>query len=99
MDLQLAQLWFSGKELIRGRKLKDFLGSNEKTKVVVKLQKRGSGRPGREPLMSEDEQKKLMLSAYRRQEELKVSYNILFLLLPIKLPALFSTTEINSSSI
>ncbi|KAF7994078.1 hypothetical protein HCN44_011347 [Aphidius gifuensis] len=74
MDNQLAQLWFSGKELLRGKKLKDFLGNNEKTKVVVKLQKRGSGRPGREPLMTEDEQKKLMLSAYRRQEEMKVIF-------------------------
>ncbi|KAL0124249.1 hypothetical protein PUN28_006240 [Cardiocondyla obscurior] len=73
IDVQLAQLWFSGKELLPGRKMKDFVGSNEKTKVIVKLQKRGSGKPAREPLMSEDERKQLMLDAYRRQEQLKVS--------------------------
>lgn len=73
MDEQLAQLWFCGKELLPGRKLKEFLGSNEKTKVIVKLQKRGSGKPAREPLMTEDEQKQFMQRAYRRQEQLKVS--------------------------
>lgn len=73
IDIQLAQLWFSGKELLPGKKIKDFLGSNEKTKVIVKLQKRGSGKPAREPLMSEDERKQFMLHAYRRQEQLKVS--------------------------
>ncbi|XP_020283325.1 UPF0769 protein C21orf59 homolog isoform X2 [Pseudomyrmex gracilis] len=71
IDAQLAQLWFSGKELLPGKKIKDFLGNNEKTKVIVKLQKRGSGKPARELLMSEDERKQLMLHAYRRQEELK----------------------------
>ncbi|XP_018047700.1 PREDICTED: UPF0769 protein C21orf59 homolog isoform X3 [Atta colombica] len=71
IDMQLAQLWFSGKELLPGKKMKDFVGNNEKTKVIVKLQKRGSGKPAREPLMSEDERKQLMLHAYRRQEQLK----------------------------
>lgn len=73
IDVQLAQLWFSGKEFLPGRKMKDFVGNNEKTKIIVKLQKRGSGKPSREPLMSEDERKQLMLHAYRRQEQLKVS--------------------------
>ncbi|KAK0088629.1 hypothetical protein PV325_011193 [Microctonus aethiopoides] len=71
IEIQMSQLWFSGKEMIRGKMLKDYLGSNEKTKVTVKLQKRGSGRPAREPLISENEHKQLMLHAYRRQEELK----------------------------
>ncbi|XP_077261753.1 cilia- and flagella-associated protein 298 isoform X3 [Temnothorax americanus] len=71
IDVQLAQLWFSGKELLPGKKMKDFVGNNEKTKVIVKLQKRGSGKPAREPLMSEDERKQLMLHAYRRQEQLQ----------------------------
>lgn len=53
--------------------MKEFVGNNEKTKIIVKLQKRGSGKPAREPLMSEEERKQLMLHAYRRQEQLKVS--------------------------
>lgn len=59
--------------MLPGKKLKDYLGNNEKTKIIVKLQKRGAGRPAREPLMSEDERKQLMLLAYKRQEQLKVS--------------------------
>lgn len=39
--------------------------------MIVKLAKRGDGPPAREPLMSEDERKELMLHAYRRQEEIK----------------------------
>ncbi|PBC33333.1 hypothetical protein APICC_04441 [Apis cerana cerana] len=54
--------------------LEDYLGMNEKTKIIVKLQKRGAGKPAREPLMSEEERKQLMLHAYRRQEQLKVSF-------------------------
>ena len=69
----MAQLWFSGKELIRGNPLKKFVGANEKTKIVVKLSKRGSGAPPREPVLSDDERKQFMLLAHRRQEELKVS--------------------------
>lgn len=57
----------------RGKKIQDYLGKNEKTKVIVKLQKSGQGAPQREPAMSADEQKALMMHAYKRQEELKVS--------------------------
>jgi cilia- and flagella-associated protein 298 len=34
-----GSLWFSGKEMINGKKLSDFVGKNEKSKVIVKLQK------------------------------------------------------------
>ncbi|KOC61173.1 Uncharacterized protein C21orf59 like protein [Habropoda laboriosa] len=78
IDVQLAQIWFSGKEMLPGKKLKDYLGINEKTKIIVKLQKRGVGKPAREPLMTEDERKLLMLHAYNRQEQLKVSATLLY---------------------
>ncbi|KAJ8678640.1 hypothetical protein QAD02_014427 [Eretmocerus hayati] len=71
IDLQMAQLWFSGKELLRGTLLKDSVGRNEKTKIVVKIAKRGSGAPPREPVMSDEDRKQLMLQAHRRQEEVK----------------------------
>ena len=77
--MQLAQLWFSGKEMLRGKKIKDFVGRNEKTKVIVKLHKRGSGKPAREPVMSEEDRKHLMLHAYQRQEQLKVSNQFLII--------------------
>lgn len=67
----LAQLWFSGRELEAGKVLSDYVGRNEKTRVVLKLQRRGQGAPAREPLLSEQQQKQLMLAEYRRREELR----------------------------
>lgn len=34
-----AQLWWAAKELNRDKKLQDYIGKNEKTKIVVKIQK------------------------------------------------------------
>lgn len=66
-----AQLWFAGKQMLPDRKLADFIGTNEKCKVIVKLQKSGEGAPGREPVFSEAQRKQMMMQAYRRQEEMK----------------------------
>ncbi|XP_055911852.1 cilia- and flagella-associated protein 298-like isoform X2 [Eupeodes corollae] len=66
-----AQLWFAGHQLMPGKKLSDSLGTNDKTKVVVKLVKLGEGPPGREAIITEDVRKRMMADAYRRQEELK----------------------------
>jgi len=38
-EVDKAALWWAGKEMIRGKTLGDFIGKNEKTKVVCKLQK------------------------------------------------------------
>ncbi|XP_069060132.1 cilia- and flagella-associated protein 298 [Pleurodeles waltl] len=66
-----AQLWWAGKELLRKQKLKDFVGKNEKTKIIVKIQKKGQGAPAREPMISSEEQKQMMMYYYKKQEELK----------------------------
>ncbi|CAC5424519.1 Cilia- and flagella-associated protein 298,Cilia-and flagella-associated protein 298-A,Cilia- and flagella-associated protein 298-B [Mytilus coruscus] len=66
-----ASIWFSGKEMLRGKKLRDFVGKNEKTKIIAKIQKRGQGAPGREPVVSEAEQKQMMAYYYKKQEEMK----------------------------
>ena len=55
-DEDSAQLWWAGKEMVRSKKLKDFVGRNEKTKIVAKLQKKGQGAPAREPVFSEEEE-------------------------------------------
>ena len=39
IELSEASLWFSGKEMTTGKKLADYLGKNEKSKVIVKIQK------------------------------------------------------------
>eukprot|EP00795_Rhopilema_esculentum_P017803 gene17803-9484_t len=66
-----VELWWAGKELLRSKSLGDYIGKNEKTKIVVKLQKKGQGAPGREPVVSEEEQKKMMAYYYRKQEDMK----------------------------
>ncbi|CAB0012469.1 unnamed protein product [Nesidiocoris tenuis] len=76
VDPSTAQLWFSGKEILRGKKMKDFVGANEKTKIIVKISQIGKGPPGREPVMTEEERKQMMLREYRRQEELKEICNL-----------------------
>jgi len=66
-----GSLWWAGKELQRGKKLSDFVGKNEKTKITAKLQRKGVGPPSREQVFNEEEKKKLMANAYKRQEEIK----------------------------
>lgn len=71
IELAEGSLWWAGKELLRGKKLGDFIGKNEKTKIVAKLQKKGMGAPAREPIVSPEDQKAMMLHAYKKQEEMK----------------------------
>lgn len=65
------QLWWAGKELQRGKKLADFIGKNEKTKIICKIQRKGAGAPVREPVVDEKTQKEMMAFAYKKQEEWK----------------------------
>jgi len=68
-----AELWFASKQLEQGQDklLSDYLGRNDKTKVVVKLQKPGGGAPQREPAIDEKTQKEMMSFYHKKQEELK----------------------------
>ncbi len=71
LDAEDAQLWVAGKEFVKGETVGDRLGKNEKTKVIAKLQKSGSGAPAREPAVSEEERKAMMAHYFKKQEELK----------------------------
>lgn len=66
-----ATLWWAGKQLMRGQKLGDFVGRNEKTKIVAKLTKGGGSAPSREPIVDERTQKEMMAFYFKKQEELK----------------------------
>jgi hypothetical protein len=68
-----CELWWAGKQMEQGqdKKLSDFLGNNDKTKIVCKLQKSGGGAPAREPTIDEKTQKEMMAFYHRKQEELK----------------------------
>lgn len=73
-----CQLWFAGRLLLVGKLLKDYVGNNEKTKVIIKIAKRQEGAPGREVAVTEEQRKQMMLMAYHYQEELKVSESYSF---------------------
>ena len=69
LDGGQASVWCFSKELQRDKKLCDYVGKNDKTKVVAKLQKKGSGAPQREPIVSEDEQKAMVAFYHKKQTE------------------------------
>lgn len=71
LDPKDCSLWWAGKEFFRDQKVGDRLGKNEKTKVVAKLQKKGSGPPAREPAVSEAERSAMMAHYFKKQEEMK----------------------------
>lgn len=64
-----ASLWCFNKDLQREKLLSDYVGKNEKTKVVAKLQKKGASAPMREPIVSEEEQKAMIAHYHKKQQE------------------------------
>ncbi|KAM3142240.1 hypothetical protein pb186bvf_005649 [Paramecium bursaria] len=71
LDEKQTQLWWAGKELLRGKLLQDYSGKNDKTKIIVRLQKVGAGAPVREPAVDAETQKKMMAFYYKKQQEQK----------------------------
>jgi len=41
LELENTSLWWAGKELLSGKLMKDYVGKNEKTKIVCKMTKSG----------------------------------------------------------
>lgn len=66
-----TSLWWAGKELLRGKLLSDYSGKNEKTTIVIRMQKGNSGPPVREPTIDEETYKKMMSFYHKKQEESK----------------------------
>jgi hypothetical protein len=52
LDPASSTLWFAGKQLLPDKLLSEYMGRNERTRAVVKLQKKGQGPPAREPVSS-----------------------------------------------
>uniref|UniRef100_A0A7S2PIW6 Uncharacterized protein n=1 Tax=Leptocylindrus danicus TaxID=163516 RepID=A0A7S2PIW6_9STRA len=71
LDPSDACLWVAGKDFVRGQLVSDRLGTNEKTKVIAKLQSSTNGAPAREPAVSEDERKAMMAYYFKKQEDMK----------------------------
>lgn len=66
-----STLWWAGKELLKNKLLSDFVGKNDKTKIIAKIQRKAQGAPVREAPLSEQAQKEMMAYYFRKQEEHK----------------------------
>jgi hypothetical protein len=69
LDPERTSLWCFSKELQPEKLLSDYVGKNDKSKVVAKLQKKGAHAPAREPVVSEDEQKAMIAFYHKKQAE------------------------------
>ncbi len=52
----------------RKETLEKYVGKNEKTKIVIKITKKEGRQPVREPVVGEEERKKMMAFWHRKQE-------------------------------
>merc|ERR1712083_769383 len=71
LDHTQTNLWWAGKELRVDQTLEQYVGRNEKTKIVAKLAPKSSGAPVREPRIDENTHKAMMAHYYKKQEETK----------------------------
>merc|ERR1712006_63893 len=72
MDQESTVMWWASKQLDRAKTLQDYVGRNDKTKIVVQLTKKGAGAPVRQSQnQSEDEQKAMMAYYFKKKEEWK----------------------------
>ncbi len=71
MNLENSVLWWAKKELKKQKKLLDYVGKNEKTKLKVKINRKGEGAPLAEAPIDKKTQKDMMAYYYKKQEESK----------------------------
>lgn len=71
LDWTQTNLWWAGKELRTDQTLGDYVGRNEKTKIVTKLAPKAAGAPVREPRVDENTHKAMLAHYYKKQEEQK----------------------------
>ena len=71
LDVNETSCWFAGKEIQRGKPLSGFVKTTESSKLIVRLQKSGSGAPVREPAIDEETHKKMLSYYHKKQEESK----------------------------
>lgn len=68
LELDTAIMWFAGKQMARDQPLSKYVGRNDKCMVKVKLTKKGSQAPQREPTVDEETKKKMMAYWHKKQQ-------------------------------
>jgi len=71
LDHSQTNLWWAGKELQPDQTLEQYVGRNEKTKIVTKLASKSAGAPVREPRIDENTHRAMLAHYYKKQEEQK----------------------------
>ena len=74
-DPDEAVIWWAKKKMERnaGGVLSDYIGTNEKTKLIIKMRKNAAMHPPpRDPPITEEERKNMLAYWYRKQEEEKI---------------------------
>eukprot|EP00793_Prasinoderma_coloniale_P002548 PRCOL_00002030-RA len=68
-DPDTVQMFFASKPMVRSNPLSVHTGKNEKTKVVVKLVKKGGHAPAKEPAVDAETQKAMMAFYHKKKQE------------------------------
>merc|ERR1712046_167788 len=72
LDPDVTVMWWASKVLDRAKTLQDFVGRNDKTKIVVQLTKKGARAPVRTGQNQPQKEQEAMLAYYfKRKEEWK----------------------------
>merc|ERR1712100_221426 len=71
LEYAMANLWWAGKELRVDQTLEEYVGKNEKTKIVAKLAPKSAGAPVREARVDEATHKAMMAHYYKKPEDNK----------------------------
>ena len=68
-----CSLWWAGKDVTANKDavFADFVGKNEKSKIVLKLQLKSAGPPAREPRIDQATHQQMLAFYHQRQEEMK----------------------------
>ncbi|KYF46606.1 putative protein c21orf59 [Toxoplasma gondii TgCatPRC2] len=68
-DKNKTSLWWAGKELQNDKELCHYIGRNEKTKIIARLQSKASGPPIREPRLDAETHKAMLSYCYKKRRE------------------------------
>jgi hypothetical protein len=71
LDVADTSMWWAGKDLQAEKMLHEYVGKNEKTKLICRMQPKNSGAPARESRVDKDTHSAMLQHYYKKQEEEK----------------------------
>ncbi|PFH35635.1 putative protein c21orf59 [Besnoitia besnoiti] len=68
-DKEKTALWWAGKELQNDKVLSHYVGKNEKTKIIARLQPKAAGAPIREPRIDAETHKAMLAYCHKKRRD------------------------------